>query len=216
MKICVMGLTRGRGLPLALVLRHYGRHSVVGYSLDPTSDRQMQAEISSHPDTLVQDMLRDGAIPVTGMFGTAMREGSDLVIIATPPSWVSGTVDAITRRMEAKGHPVVVVATPLDTARRCATLVAGRRLPLGLAPFGRHEADAADRLLGLRQISILTERRNRDLVGTTMVDAWTPIDNMIPVRVTPINVEGRTVGFTRPIRDRSSLPAVGLTTPSGD
>jgi len=181
MRICVAGLTQGRGLPLALVLRHYGRHSVVGLSNTPRLDMQTQEAIAGHPEREVREMLQDGPIPTTYSYAVAIREGADLAIVADSPIWVARILsDLAAVRAAYSDQPLpVVIVTPIPDRHVEQTLrIPPGSLAVGYAPFKLPVTHAAGRLLTLRAIQLDTPHQ---LVRDAVARAWRPIDNTIPI-----------------------------------
>lgn len=82
-RVGVVGLGKV-GLALALVMRHHGGHSVIGWDNDLAMvGRAQTAPFDLHPEQMMRDLLADGPIPVAPDFETFVRH-SDIIFICVP------------------------------------------------------------------------------------------------------------------------------------
>lgn len=171
MKIMVYGLGDEHGIPLARVLRDYGQHSVCGFDVDSSR---------------ILDMPLD--IPLAPTLRMALLEGATLGFVATPSlASVNRALHDIDGWLYANDphalYPVVVVTPGLNLDDLAATARMCQRLVIGYAPFNYRPGKAMDRLLTLHRIGVtrVSMHRRQGLLHAVLMQAWTPIDNKIPV-----------------------------------
>lgn len=177
MRICIAGLTED-ALALGLVLRHYGLHSVVVWRTEhqPWLDQESYAR---HPgaDLEILGLLGDWVpLPVTHDRIVAAREGHNLLVL-------TGDTQENTRALREYGHswygPVVTIAPR-------AGAPVSNWAQIGHTPF-HYRSDPVNRLLTLDKIVVDT--RSTTVLGA-IVEAWTSVDNKIPIRP-PWNLHDR-------------------------
>lgn len=87
MNIGVIGLGKV-GLALALTLRHYGRHNVVGYDKDPERVERYQtlhADPHVHPEGLMRELLAVGPIPVAPNVQALVKYSDTIIVMVDTP-----------------------------------------------------------------------------------------------------------------------------------
>lgn len=174
MRICIAGISQDL-LALALVLREYGQHSIVGFDHTAHSEAVQLGECD---DREVRERLVYWPIPYTNQPRVAIREGADLVFMAGTPDTCIRLLAAVTRT-DWRGPVVAIDPLPrkwlsgwpfLEVLRPHYTVV-------GHAPF-HYARDPIGRLTSLRRIVVDTKvPAVRDAVSK----AWAPVDNKIPI-----------------------------------
>lgn len=175
MKIAVWGMTNARGLPLATVLRVHGRHSVVGFELEP-------APRGGHPDQELRLLELNGPrVPIAPTSILTAREGGDLAIIAAPPGDVQDMVNLAAAGAAHTRAPLpTLIVTPLTPTQRDA-VVGHRNVVIGYSPFDFDPRVVLGRLLNLRRIRIQRLTGERGVLQPAVMDAWRWVDNKIPI-----------------------------------
>jgi hypothetical protein len=167
MKISIWGVNAARGAPLAVALRNYGRHSVVGWG---TSARVF---LDQHPDPEVQHLLgQPTPLPMAPKPLIALREGSDLAVVASfQAASMLELIAVAARELDLRDVPVIVVTPHMPP-------IVPPNLLVGHAPFVYRPGWALQRLLALPRIAVTvpdaeTGRRLHNAVS----DAWRWVSN---------------------------------------
>lgn len=184
LRIGVIGLDWDRGVPLALVLRDYGGHSVIGY--DPSGTMYGRGRIDPPPHKEIRDMLDAWQLPVTDRMDI-FAQYCDLVFVTSDPSrWQPLWELAVYPR---RGAALPVVLThPLSQAEvTTANLRCRPELDIGYSPT------PGDRETGIRLLTVPEgpiRFAGSEHTHAKLETAWRHIVNTVPVRRYPLTSIG--------------------------
>ena len=186
MKIGILGLDWDIGIPLALTLRDYGRHSVIAYGeLDQAG--QILRLCDPPPEREVQTLLEQWGIPITDRM-QLFAEYCDLVYICQP-DLVGASLAWLDQYRQApqQGQLPLVVACPLQTPLVLKAWNRGFRwLDFGYQPCYIDRSNGIDRLANPAGPIYVAGSEH---VHTWVEMAWRPVVNTIPVRRVPLGYQ---------------------------
>lgn len=204
-RIGVIGLDWDRGIPLALVMRDYGGHSVIGY--DPSGSMYGKGRVDPPPDREIRDLLDAWQLPVTDRMDL-FAEYCDLVFVTTHPSQWHPLWSLAVHPRRGTALPVVLTHPLTHAEVNDANLRCRPELDIGYSPL------VSDRTTGIRTLA--SPERPIMFAGSEHTHAkleiaWRHIVNTVPVRRHPLSSVGTV--FTNIPGDRSPLAPVTLEAP---
>lgn len=203
MNIGVVGLGKV-GLPLALVLRHHGRHNVIGYDKDPERVERYQKLYNEsdhvHPERLVRELLAAGPIAVAPTMQTLVQY-SDVVIVMVdtphPPEYDTRQPLPDTRNdfdytnlrtavdefmgqaiQQRKQIALIISSTVSPGTTQGLTVGHPGNVRVGYSPVLISLGSVAADLLSPDMVLAGSEDPE---VWETIVQIWTPVLNSVPV-----------------------------------
>lgn len=197
MKIGILGLDWDIGIPLALTLRDYGRHSVIAYG-DPA---ELAQKADPPPEKEALELIQEWAIPITDRMDV-FAEHCDLVF-ACQKDVFYGLLQWLNRTRDGRQPLPVVAAFPMPDGSPVALKAwarVHRNLDLGYFPLYIDRSNGIGRLSNPGGPVYVA---GSEPVHRAVELAWRPVVNTIPVRRVPLGyqiipagvLEGTVEGF---------------------
>ena len=213
MKIGILGLDWDIGIPLALTLRDYGRHSVIAYG-DPAEISTMIELDRRSASVEARTLLEQWMIPVTDRM-QLFAEYCDLVYICQP-DLVGASLAWLDQYRQApqQGQLPLVVACPLQIPLVLKAWDRGFRwLDFGYQPCYIDRSNGIGRLSNPGGPIWVAGSEN---VHTWVEMAWRPVVNTVPVKRVPLGYQILPAGVSEGIVVGSPVATDGLGMPPGD
>lgn len=205
-KIGVVGLGKV-GLPLALVLREYGRHQVIGYDVNPRVHEALVQDPSRTPDVELQALLLNSPpLPIAPDLDTLVHH-SDVIIVIVPTPHPEGFGGEVPQPPNPQPFDLRMVAGAVSAIRDLVREQGRRQVTILVTstvhPGGFRECVPVDDELaqhGYMPVFISLGTVTHDLLTAPMIlvgadhpnvyrevrEIWTPVVNTIPIVRTTI------------------------------